>query len=196
MRARGLIILFLAACSGREKPGGDSSAAVSPGATSAAAPRASAPPATSLTGPVTEYGIGPLRAGMTIAEARRAVPSFSVPQSAEKEGLCQYATVKGLPPGVSIMVEDGIIGRVDVDSVAPPTAEGARVGDTEERVKALYPNRVTVSPHKYTDGHYLTVRSATPGYTIHRIVFETNNGRVTQYQAGRVPQVQYVEGCS
>ncbi|HEU4994119.1 MAG TPA: hypothetical protein VFT29_04840 [Gemmatimonadaceae bacterium] len=53
-----------------------------------------------------------------------------------------------------------------------------------------------VSPHKYTDGHYLKVRPQSSADTLHLIVFETNNGLVTSYQAGRRPQVEYVEGCS
>lgn len=183
----GLVVLFLTTCTGRDDARGDSTVAVSPGATTAATP--------SITGPVTEHGIGPLRAGMTIAEARAAVPSFSVLKGAEKDA-CEYATVVGLPAGVRVMVESGIIGRVDVDSGGPGTAEGARVGDTEASVHRLYTNRVTVSPHKYTDGHYLTVRSASSGDTVHRLVFETNQGKVTHYRAGRVPQVLYVEGCS
>lgn len=93
------------------------------------------------------------------------------------------------------MVVDGVVARVDVDSNTVPTAEGARVGDIEERVLALYGERVTVSPHEYTDGHYLTVRPVT-GDTSYLIVFETNRNTVTNFQAGRVPQVQYVEGCS
>lgn len=93
------------------------------------------------------------------------------------------------------MVVDGVVARVDVDSNTVPTAEGARVGDIEKRVLALYAERVTVSPHEYTDGHYLTVRPVT-GDTSYLIIFETNRDTVTSFQAGRVPQVQYVEGCS
>ena len=94
------------------------------------------------------------------------------------------------------MVEGGSVARVEVDSgSAVPTAEGARVGDSEKRIRDLYGNRVTLSPHKYTDGHYLTVRSAAPSESSYRVVFETDGKRVLRFRAGRTPPVEYVEGC-
>jgi hypothetical protein len=54
---------------------------------------------------------------------------------------------------------------------------------------------VEVTPHKYVapDGNYLTVWS-----TNHKaaVRFETLQGKVTSFYAGRVPEVEYVEGCS
>jgi hypothetical protein len=74
-----------------------------------------------------------------------------------------------------------------------PTAAGARIGDTEARIKSLYEGRVTTTPHKYVKGgHYLTV---TPADTSYRIVFETNGKKVTSFRSGRVPEVEQVEGC-
>jgi len=88
------------------------------------------------------------------------------------------------------------IGRVDVDSGAVATSTGARIGDSEDRIKSLYPNRVTVSPHEYTDGHYLTVESGSEADSLYRIIFETDGKRVLNYRAGTRPSVEYVEGCS
>src|SRR4051812_4405658 len=59
---------------------------------------------------VTEYGIGRIRAGMTVKEARAAVPGFKPAVGADSVG-CDYASVPGLPQGVSVMVEDGVVGR-------------------------------------------------------------------------------------
>ena len=56
--------------------------------------------------------------------------------------------------------------------------------------------RVTVQPHKYTNGHYLVVRSATAADTTHRIIFETDGKVVTRFRSGRMPEVAWVEGCS
>jgi hypothetical protein len=144
---------------------------------------------------VTEHGIGKLRAGMTVAEARVLFPSFKLPQGADTTG-CDYATIDGLPLGVHVMVDGGKVGRVDVDSGAVTTSTGARIGDSEDRIKSLYPNRVTVSPHEYTDGHYLTVGSGSETDSLYRIIFETDGKRVLNYRAGTRPSVEYVEGCS
>ena len=144
---------------------------------------------------VSYRGIGALRVGMTVPEARNAVPRFEVSEDALKIG-CGYATAPELPAGVSVMVENGIVARVEVDTTGIPTPEGALVGDTEQRVKSLYGNRISVSPHKYTDGHYLTVRPTFLADSAYRIVFETDGQRVLEYRVGKPPQVDYVEGCS
>ena len=108
---------------------------------------------------------------------------------------CGYAPSDSLPPGVRMMVEDGSIARFDVDSGRTATAEGARIGDSEDRIRQLYSGRVVTTPHKYTAGHYLTVRPKAGDDTLFRIVFETDSGRVKLYRAGRLPAVAYVEGC-
>jgi hypothetical protein len=143
---------------------------------------------------VTEQGLGPLRTGMTIAEATTALGGALVVPAEYDTTLCDYATWRGGPPGVHVMVDQGRIARVEVDSAGVATAAGARVGDSEDRIKSLYPGRVKVTPHKYEDGRYLIVNGV--GDSSVAIVFETSKGRVTKYRAGRRPAVEYVEGCS
>ena len=108
---------------------------------------------------------------------------------------CGYLAWADGPPGVRVMVEGGRVARVDVDSGGVATALGARIGDAESRVQSLYAGRVAVTPHKYTDGHYLVVTPSAPGDSAYRLIFETAAGRVTRYRAGRRPAVEYVEGC-
>ena len=109
-------------------------------------------------------------------------------------GECGYIKPKTGPKGIMIMVEKGEISRVDVTSGSVATVEGAKIGDSEDRIKSLYQGQVEVQPHKYTDGHYLVVTPKGGGNN--RIVFETGSGKVTRYRSGRLPAVQYVEGCS
>jgi len=133
---------------------------------------------------VTESGAGPIRLGMTADELRPHVEGLG-----ELEG-CAYTKVPAAP-GLLVMLFGGKVVRLDVIEMATATAAGAQVGDTEARVRELYPD-ARVEPHKYTDGHYLVVDAA-PG---RRLVFETDGTRVTRYRAGAVPQVDWVEGCS
>jgi len=145
---------------------------------------------------VSERGIGNLRAGMTVAEARAAVPAFSVAASRDSTA-CTYAKTDGLPPGVMVMVEGGKVVRVEVRRGTIATSTGARIGDSEDRIKTLYPGQVAVTPHKYTTGgHYLTVVPASGADAAYRIIFETDGKKVVNYRAGQRPQVEYVEGCS
>jgi hypothetical protein len=146
---------------------------------------------------VTPRGIGPLRAGMTFAEASEALGGALVVPATEDTTTCGYLEWRDGPPGVLVMMDLHRIGRIDVDTSAIATAEGARVGDTESRILNLYEGHVAVTPHKYVeDGHYLTVTPAAPADSAYRIVFETKDGRVTRYRAGVLPSVRYIEGCS
>jgi len=131
---------------------------------------------------------------MTVAEAKAVVPGFTVPASRDSTA-CTYGKANSLPAGVNVMVEGGKIVRVEVRRGDVATSAGARIGDSEERIKTLYPN-ASASPHKYTPGgHYLTVGPASGADSAFRIIFETDGKRVTTYRAGTRPQVEYVEGC-
>jgi hypothetical protein len=146
---------------------------------------------------VTARGVGPVRVGMSASEASAALGQpLVMPSEATADDRCAYATWRGSPPGVSLMIENGHVERVDVDSASVPTTAGVRVGDSEESVRSVYAERVTTTPHKYDpSGHNLTVRPASAADSMFRIVFETDGKRVMRFRAGRLPAVQYVEGC-
>lgn len=140
-------------------------------------------------------GFGPVRTGMTVAEAEHALGAPLVLLGPRMEP-CHYLAVDG-QPGVAFMIIDGRIARVDVRRHATvQTAEGAGIGDTEARIHALYPGRVEVQPHKYAEGHYLIVTPAAPADSAYRLIFETDGKRVTTFRTGRLPEVGWVEGCS
>ena len=146
-------------------------------------------------------GIGPLRVGMTFDEARAALGgdlrmNDAVVGMDDGPDRCDHPRSGRLPAGVLVMVDGRRVVRVQVDSASIATAEGARIGDTEARIRQLYPGRVSVQPHKYTDGHYLVVRPAEASDTTHLLIFETDGRVVERFRAGQKPQVEYVEGCS
>ncbi len=146
---------------------------------------------------VSEMGYGPVRANMTVAEARKVLyPSLESPREPQCDHIGWLGRTPGVPPSALLMVVNGQVARVEVNDTSIITSMGARVGDSEERVRTLYPGRVRVEPHKYTDGHYLIIPRGTGADSVLRLVFETENGRVTRFRAGRYPEVQWVEGCS
>ena len=145
---------------------------------------------------VSETGAGPIRAGMTLLQAA-AVLGAPPPDTTKLERACDYVELRGAPPGVGFIAVEGYVARVDVDTSAVATDRGARVGDTEERVRSLYAGRVQVEPHKYDDrGHYLVVRPVATADSGHRLIFETDGVRVKRYRVGLLPAVAWVEGCS
>ena len=146
---------------------------------------------------VSSQGYGPIRAGMTLSEAAAAGGRpFGEPQMGSEE--CDYFLFAddSVSGSAHFMVVNGQIARVDINDSTISTAEGARVGDSEQRIMELYRGRVTVQPHKYSDGHYLVVAPAASADSGRNIIFETDGHKVTTYRAGRMPEVEFVEGCS
>jgi hypothetical protein len=196
--------LLTAACGtgGGDAPvaDGDSVVAAAPEGDSAAPAQA---PAASTDGTwvMRLDGMGPLRVGMTLDEARAALggdlrmhdDNADHPEGPDR---CDYPRSARLPAGAMVMVQGQRVVRVEVDSGSLATAEGARIGDTEARIQQLYAGRVTTEPHKYTDGHYLVVRPAAASDTMNLLVFETDGRVVQRFRAGQKPQVRWVEGCS
>jgi len=148
------------------------------------------PPASGTSFTISPNAYGPLRVGMTVSQAATAMGGgFSAPSG--YSGGCGYAALTRAPAGLAVMLQDGRIARFEVRSGAITTAEGARIGDTEARIKSIYGSRVTTTPHKYlAGGHYLTVGSGA-----NRVVFETDGSKVTEYRSGKTPEVEQVERC-
>jgi hypothetical protein len=149
-------------------------------------------------------GAGPVRVGMPAAEVERLLAPI-VPGQAMEGSTCRYLNPARTPRGVSFMVNEGTVARVDVgpldlgDEVPvaelPRTAAGVGIGSTQAEVQAAYGARMRTEPHHYTDGRYLVVTPEAD--TSRQIIFETDEtGRVTYLRAGRLPEVAWVEGCS
>ena len=95
---------------------------------------------------VTENGIGPIHSGMTVAQANAAIGGgFAAPKGGASG--CTYAVLTKAPRGLAVMLENGKVARVEVRSGTIATSTGAQIGDSEARIKSLYPG-VAVTPHK------------------------------------------------
>ena len=140
-------------------------------------------------------GIGPIRVGMTIREAEASARTRLLSPGG-KLGNCWYVKPQGGPRDISFMVIDEQIARVDISGNSPiTTVSGARIGDSADRIKSLYAVRIT--PHEYVrGGHYLTFVPNDTSDRRYRMVFETDGKRVKMIRAGRLPEVEYVEGCA
>ena len=145
---------------------------------------------------LTEDGIGPIQIGMNLSDA---VNMGLLNDNPTRNPRCDWvypAVGSGIPDGVNVMVVNGKIARIDVDTGVVTTEDGAKIGDSEDRIKGIYGDELTVEQHKYIEGgHYLTVLgdSATAGKAL---VFETDGKQVTSFRGGRLPEVKWVEGCS
>src|SRR5215468_7870008 len=84
---------------------------------------------------LTQDGFGPVRWGMTVAEAGKALGGALTVDG--EPGDCHWVVSKSLP-GVVFMVEDGRITRADVDDPRWATDRGLHLGDSEEQARRIY----------------------------------------------------------
>ena len=144
-------------------------------------------------------GIGPVKIGMTPAEASRATGKrIQVgPDSGPHPASCGFASPRS-GPKVSFMVIDGRIKRVDVEPPSPiATVSGVRIGSTEAEVHRVYRGGVRVEPHPYDPaGRYLVYESPQPSQRGLLLIFETDGFRVTSFRAGERSAVEAPEGCA
>ncbi len=136
-------------------------------------------------------GAGPVRIGMTMEELRAALGL----ERGGPAGECESLTPSGAPKGLTVMVADGRVVRLDVArGSAASTSVGVHPGDREKRVRKLLGPAIEVTPHKYVDGgHYM---AAPTGADETWWVVETDGRRATAVRVGVLPQVRWVEGCS
>ena len=93
------------------------------------------------------------------------------------------------------MMIDGRVASIEIDSCQLKTRSGAKIGDVESVVKKLYPG-IEINKHAYDDnGHYLTFIPKDAVDSEYRLLFESDGKKVTTMRAGRMPEIEWVEGC-
>ena len=141
-------------------------------------------------------GLGPVRVGMTVAEAAAALGVELEPATAPTPACTLYAPASGWE-GVAFLVANGVVARVDVTAGATATAEGLALGQSETEAQQRYGDRLRVSDHDLLlGGHYLTLVPTAREDAGFRLVVETDGHRVTALRAGRLPEVELTEGCA
>ncbi|MBE9116631.1 hypothetical protein IQ249_12040 [Lusitaniella coriacea LEGE 07157] len=147
---------------------------------------------------LTLTSLGAISVGATIKEASQAsgVKFANQPSGGEEYG-CAYYQLEGQLKDVSLMVTEGKISRIDIDSKQIKTLSGAGIGDTEAKIKELYSGQIETEPHEYIPGgKYLIFIPKDASEQNYRVIFETNEqGIVTRFRSGKLPEVTYVEGC-
>jgi len=171
-----------------------------------AAPRpAAAPGANATPGPtgadtvwvLTPEGYGPVRIGAPRAVAAVALGApLTLDTAAMISENCGHVRMPRGPGGVSLMIVNDTVVRVEVSERGVRTAAGDQVGDAEAEVLARYAARIRVEPHPYSgpEGHYLVVPAV--GDTTRQLILETDGQRVTRFRTGRLPEVTWMEGCA
>jgi hypothetical protein len=136
-------------------------------------------------------GFGPVKVGMTVPEAEKAL-NMRLGADRAPDETCHYVLNEKQLSGVGFMVLEGRIARIDVSTRDHPTWRGARVGATEAELRRLHP-QIAVNSHPYDDrGHDLRLASRDRRRAL---IFETDGQVVTSFRAGMAKAVAYIEGC-
>lgn len=148
---------------------------------------------------VTTGGLGAIRVGQTVAQAEEAsgltLEEEPVPLSED----CFYVTVRDDPvyDGVSFMVSEGTIGRVDVQGPSTiTTRSGAGVGTTEQQLRDLFPGQIEDASQYSLDTPAVMFVPRDEADAQFRVIFELTDGTVTGYRSGILPPVGFTEGCA
>jgi len=136
-------------------------------------------------------GVADVRIGMQLWQLLDTLGQKATVEAVDND--CTYVVPANEPLGLSYMIISGELARIDVVRPGISTISGVQVGNSEAEVKAAYDDHVDITDHQYVDGHYLTVKS-TDGHSA--VVFETDGTVVTSFRIGRLPEAQYIEGCS
>jgi hypothetical protein len=155
--------------------------------------------------PISLYGIGAVRGGMTIAEAEEATgQTLTIEGFDDFGGTCYFARIDGLDELYFLIVNDagasdprqGVVGRVSATAGPWRTISGLGVGSTRAEVLAAYGDRIVESPHAYVDGSYLDYVPADPADAAFMLRFATNGDTVTEVHAGLEGPAGSIEGCA
>lgn len=144
------------------------------------------------------YGLGSVKINMTVAEASGVAGTPIVPFKPNPNPVCSYYKPANGAEGVTFMVSSGRISTVEIETNKIVTDYGAKIGDSESLIKSLYPagQIQTARLANSEKGKSWTVQPSSFAEKNLRLVFISTNGKtVTRMIAGKVPEVNYIEGC-
>lgn len=141
-------------------------------------------------------GFGTVDIGMTVKQASQAAGVDLVSMNLEPDNpLCNYYLTQN-PEGMEayFLVSNGRIAKIEINDPRAQTISGARIGDTEKRVQSIYKQQlqVTTSVHH---GNLLTFVPQSQRDKNLRLHFRTDGTHVYRIVIGKLPEVDYEEGC-
>lgn len=135
-------------------------------------------------------GIGPVRAGMTMAEAERAA---GVPMRRSELPACMALATEGSPAGVELIFPGtGPLEFVFVREGSRVRSEGGiGLGDSQDEVLRAHPDAEVTNPDR--EVHRVVVKESAEG---RRLMFEIDRGRVSVMWSGPNGSERADEICS
>ena len=161
--------------------------------------------------------LGPICVGMTIEQASKIINLKPVlggdALASDDKGLYDAKTYQEaikspnhcfhisfehpLLKNVGFMITNKHISRIEIDGESIKTLSGIGIGDSEEKVKKAYKDKITIEPHQYEEkGHYLIYKPKDKADQKYNLLFETDGKKVIRFRSGYAEEVYLCEGCS
>ena len=137
---------------------------------------------------ISTAGLGPIEIGMTERQVERAAGRSITRRGGAGDGQCTSGAIGNKVYG---LFTGERLARIYVGSRRYATRSGVRVGDSEQKVLATYPGQIVRERHAYTAGWYLKIIDGN-----RKVVFEVVGSRVVDISTGRMPEIDYIEGCA
>jgi hypothetical protein len=96
---------------------------------------------------------------------------------------------------VVVVVDQGVVSRIETRDPRYATLSGVRVGDDVAKARRVYGQRMRVTPHLYF-ANGLTMALYSPDREFALVMESNDSGRIIALRAGSVPAVEFLEGCS
>jgi hypothetical protein len=129
------------------------------------------------------WKVGPIRYGMSVAEASAAVgESLLVLANSDSPPCASCILPKSAPPGLYLTVMGGQIARVDVVAPGIPTTDGVEVGSTIEQLKRLYSDTMETAASLGGELEFWLWSKDVERRRL--IIFVTDGHRIVSYRAG------------
>jgi hypothetical protein len=151
-------------------------------------------PTLTRTSSVSTVGIDQVQFGMTAHAAQKAAGSRFTPVS--PIGECYRATPDAAPDGITFWIVDGTVERVDIDTTEITTRSGAGIGDTEDRIREMFGERIVSSPMPDGSGNLLAYVPRDESDKAFRVMFVSDGSTIVRFWSGRLPWAEIlIGGC-
>ena len=156
-----------------------------------------APPALTSDSTVTLRALGPVRIGMSVEEASAAAGlELRRDLGRASTDSCHYVNAGPTMRGVSFMVVNDLIRRIDIDPPSPAaTRSGVRIGTAEGDLREVYPDNIQRADSAVTGARGWAFVPNDDSDADFRIYFEVEDGSVSRYRLGSRPSVDSLSGC-
>jgi len=142
---------------------------------------------------ISTVGLDEVTFGMTVVQAETAANTRMI--ACEPVSDCYRVTPLEAPEGISFVVDDGTIERVDIVSGPITTRSGVGIGTPQERIMELFGDRIETLVNDDSSVDLIFV-PRDEGDDQFRVIFTIRDGSVDTYRSGRIPMVLDPDPCT